>query len=853
MVLSPGDRVDRYEVIELLGSGGMGEVYRARDPKLARLVALKILRVDAASLGTDGAARLLREARATASLSHPNILAVYDVGEVREPEVLRGLSYIAMELVVGKSLRAYVGDASVPLDRRVAWMRDVAHALGATHDAGILHRDVKPENIMVRFDGVVKVLDFGIARRAATSLDVWSSTDGHSVGTAHSRALANLPTLTGQGAVVGTPFFMAPEQLRGETLDARVDQFAWGVVAYALLTGKFPWSVGEEPLAVLSQILSLDPVPPSVVDAQVPTGVSNVILRALAKRRDDRFASMTELIAALDEGTKEASVAAPTPAPSDGAGVPRALAAAPTRGTRIPTAVAVVLFLAAGAGGLAWRNHSRGGEPAKATPLVPVTALAVEACTTNAECVRAHGGEAWRCHSQRHACVAIASPDCKAYAEPHDAEADDVVWLGGMFPLSTDPGLLSEMRATDLARQDFAGALGPSAGRKGQLHARPIALAICDEGVDAERAARHLAEDVEAPAVIGFRSTTSASTTIPTELLPHHVLSFVSISQAPALTRVPEPADEPRLVWRSTLDRNDFVAPLAHFVSDVLEPATRAAGLGARPMKVAAVWSKAANHDIVESLFGGLRFNGRSALENGANFRQFVLDEASDAGTDDVVNGLVAFAPQVIVWANEGFVARVLPALEARWGAGSRPTYLTESALPASIAAFVGSDPARRRRFFAVANLSTTLTNAQLVLRYNMAYPREPIVRSEAPQPSYDAFYTLAYATYALGEDAVTGPALSKAIDRLLPPGRAVDVGPAAIYDAFATLRAGGQIDLNGAIGSLDFDRATGEAPIDYAIMCLGTDDRGAASEGIDSGLVYDARAKKLTGALRCP
>src|SRR5580704_17135481 len=125
MLLSPGDRIDRYEVIELLGSGGMGEVYRARDPKLARLVALKILRIDTTP-GTDGPSRLLREARAVAALSHANVVAVFDVGELQEPASLRGLPYIAMELVIGTSLRGYLDDASVPMERRVGWLRDVA-------------------------------------------------------------------------------------------------------------------------------------------------------------------------------------------------------------------------------------------------------------------------------------------------------------------------------------------------------------------------------------------------------------------------------------------------------------------------------------------------------------------------------------------------------------------------------------------------------------------------------------------------------------------------------------------------------------------------------------------------------
>jgi hypothetical protein len=127
------------------------------------------------------------------------------------------------------------------------------------------------------------------------------------------------------------------------------------------------------------------------------------------------------------------------------------------------------------------------------------------------------------------------------------------------------------------------------------------------------------------------------------------------------------------------------------------------------------------------------------------------------------------------------------------------------------------------------------------------------VERTNAPQPSYDAFYVLAYAAYAIGASDVTGPALSRAIGRLLPPGRRVDVGPRGIYDAFATLRSGGKIDLNGAIGALDFDPATGEAPVDYAILCCAVDDHGRASSMVESGLVYDAKLGKLTGRAHCP
>jgi serine/threonine-protein kinase len=862
--LSPGDRVDRYEVLELLGAGGMGEVYRARDPKLARLVALKIVRLDG-GLGTDGPARLLREARAAAALSHANVLAVFDVGEVQEPAALRGLAYIAMELVVGRSLRTYLGDEDVPIERRVGWLRDVANALGAAHAAGIVHRDVKPENVMVRHDGVVKVLDFGIARRNATPFDAWSSTEGHSLPTAATGSLGATMS-TQPGTVVGTPLFMAPEQLRGEPLDGRADQFAWGVLAYALLTGGPPWKGLAEPLAVLSQILSLDPPPARDLNPRIPLAVSDVIVRALQKRREARFDTMGDLVRALDAvpvDTGARHPPAPPPPAQVASSASPAIDPSPTqsRGGRGIARLAVgTAVLVVGVSALfVWRGRSQ--RPA-ARAVAPggsgIEPAAAGACSSNRACVEEHGGGAWRCHSQRHVCVEIASTDCKTYAQPHDAEADDVVWIGGMFPLDPAMGFLSEMRAAELAREDFAQALGPSAARAGGLHARPIGFVACDEGGDPARAARHLAEDVEVPAVIGFRS----GATIPSVFLPHRALAVVSINQATAITKIPEPPGEPRLVWRSTLNENDFAVAIAHLIPAVLEPAARAApnGIGSRPYKVAVVWPAGTNRDFIDAFFEALRFNDRSALENGSSFRQFAFGaEAAaghaDAAADTVIDDLLAFAPQAIVYAGDTFYPDVLVPLEARWPRGLRPVYLTGSTFGPAVAAFAGRDPTRRRRFFAVTNLATTMTNARLVLRYNLAFPGEPVVRSEAPQPSYDAFYMLAYAVYALGDQAISGPALSNAFQRLLPPGRKVDVGFAQILEAFETLRSApdARIDLNGALGSLDFDPATGEAPVDYSVICPGVDDRGAASAPVDSGLVYDATTKKVTGTLRCP
>jgi hypothetical protein len=377
----------------------------------------------------------------------------------------------------------------------------------------------------------------------------------------------------------------------------------------------------------------------------------------------------------------------------------------------------------------------------------------------------------------------------------------------------------------------------------------------CDEVVDPIRAARHLAEDVEVPAVVGFRWARTTTTAIPPIFLPHHILSFVSINQTAGVTKIPEPPDEPRLVWRSTLDTGASMTPLAALVADVIEPRVRAQGLGTRPMKVALVhWSTAGGGEVAEDLLRELRFNSKSAVENGDDLRRYIYDDERDGGGDAAVDALLDFAPQVIVcWGGAHFTSMVLLPLEARWTHGPRPIYVTTTELRDDFAAFAGNDLSRRRRFFGMSNATLTMTNAQLVLHYNQAHPDAPVTRTSAPQPSYDAFYTLAYAIHALGDSPITGPALSTAFARLETPGRPIDVGPSGILDAFQALRAGGSIDLQGAIGSLDFDRATGEAPIDYSILCLGVNDRGVAEGSVESGLVFESGPKKLTGKLHCP
>jgi eukaryotic-like serine/threonine-protein kinase len=230
-----GDRIGPYEVLEKLGAGGMGEVYRAKDTNLDRDVAIKVL-PESFALDADRVARFAREAKTLAALNHPNIAAIYGL------EKASGLTALVLELVEGEDLSAHIARGAMPLAEALPIARQIADALEAAHEQGIVHRDLKPQNIKVRADGTVKVLDFGLAKAmdpaGGPAADV-----------------ANSPTLTARatqmGLIMGTAAYMAPEQARGRAVDRRADIWAFGVVLYEMLTGRrlFPGDDVSETLA----------------------------------------------------------------------------------------------------------------------------------------------------------------------------------------------------------------------------------------------------------------------------------------------------------------------------------------------------------------------------------------------------------------------------------------------------------------------------------------------------------------------------------------------------------------------------------------------------------------------------
>jgi len=272
IMLEPGHQLGRYRVEAQLGAGGMGEVYRAWDSTLRRWVALKVV---AQNDGTQRAERLLGEARAAAALHHPNIVSVFDVGEEG------GYAFVSMDLVEGRPLRDHVGDSAVAPDKQLAWLLQIASALRAAHKAGLIHRDIKPDNVMITAEGEVRVLDFGLAKAFTVDVDA---------PTAHEDARGPEKFLTGAGRVIGTPAYMAPEQLAGGPASPLWDQYAWGVLACELLTGQHPRLAGLISVSGWVKPESL---------AHVPDAVAQVVARAMAPSPDQRFPSMEAIIAAL--------------------------------------------------------------------------------------------------------------------------------------------------------------------------------------------------------------------------------------------------------------------------------------------------------------------------------------------------------------------------------------------------------------------------------------------------------------------------------------------------------------------------------------------------------------------------
>ena len=295
MTISVGTRLGPYEILSPLGQGGMGEVYRAEDPKLGRDVAIKVL-PEAVASDQERLSRFEQEARSASALNHPNIVTIYEIGTAGS------LSYISMELVQGRTLRELIAEGPLPAKRLLSLSAQIAEALACAHEVGIVHRDLKPENLMVTREGFVKVLDFGLAKLALPA----------------SGGVSAMPTLarpeTHPGVVLGTVGYMSPEQASGKQVDFRSDQFALGSILYEMATGKRAFARPTTAEA-LTAVIREEPEPIGALSPQTPVALRWVIERCLAKDPEERYASTRDLARDLTHLRDHVSEISAEPAP----------------------------------------------------------------------------------------------------------------------------------------------------------------------------------------------------------------------------------------------------------------------------------------------------------------------------------------------------------------------------------------------------------------------------------------------------------------------------------------------------------------------------------------------------------
>src|SRR6266581_521921 len=294
MSLTSGSKLGPYEIQSPLGAGGMGEVYSATQNSLGRQVAIKVL-ASASALDPERLRRFEQEARAASALNHPNIISIYDVGRDG------ATSYIAMELVDGKTLRALLEAGPLGIKKTLQIATQIADGLAKAHAAGIVHRDLKPENVMVSRDGFVKILDFGLAKLVPAGFESSDATN-----------LKTVTRGTEPGTVLGTVGYMSPEQASGHPVDFRSDQFSLGAILYEMAAGKRAF---DRPTAVqtLSAVIQDDPEPVTAAAPKTPASLVWIIERCLAKDPEERYASTRDLardLAALRDHASGISVSA---------------------------------------------------------------------------------------------------------------------------------------------------------------------------------------------------------------------------------------------------------------------------------------------------------------------------------------------------------------------------------------------------------------------------------------------------------------------------------------------------------------------------------------------------------------
>lgn len=645
----------------------------------------------------------------------------------------------------------------------------------------------------------------------------------------------------------------------------------------ALLSGLFEKQRAESDRLIEDRIRT---APPSDArgadDANVP--LLSVSGPPTASEPADGRAPMDRGVTA--RGFTVTRTAAKLPLPRD-----PSLPPAPAPRRRPTLALAVIAALLVGFGGYAVRENLRGRASAAASSLAAARTptacyadadcagtgtdwlcggrgicVAKKGCASNAECTRTHEGRPHVCRKDDGACVAVESEGCRLLAEPGDIENDHVVLVGVMFPHTgenVDFGAAQE-RSIDLARRDVAH-VAHGLPAPGAAPPRPLALVSCDDVKDGKAVAHHLVEDLHVPAIVGFGSGALLLELAPSLYVPNRVMVLAAVNRADMITRVAQPAGEPRLVYRTTTSSGQAAIPMSRVVDQLLEPPLRKS-LGAEEVRVAFVRPSAANGiAFADALFRELKFNGKSALENKASFKELVYGDPTGEQAplyEAALAELLVFRPHIVLYLGEDALVRnVFEPLEKKWPkAVPRPHYVSDrSPTGPELYRFFAGDPERRARVLGLNLPGTTVPNARFTLHYNETYADKKTSTNESPTASYDALYAIAYATAALGAEPISGPSLSRAIARLVPPGLPVDVGPAKLLEGFAALRSGKTIDLGGAETNLDLDPATGEPSVDFVVLCGRLNDAKRLVESAESGVYYRGRTRELEGSLKCP